>query len=218
MLHLTTVHHDTLALLKTLQTIPELSQARRVGGTALALHLGHRMSIDLDVFGDIDGGSRSLQIAFTKQKLSFITVHTSANIYQYLIRAVQVDVVNYPYPWLVDPIVSDGITLAGLQDIAAMKLSAITNRGTKKDFVDFFFLLNIFSLDEMLTFYKDKYSSGSIFNVVQSLSYFDDAEAEPLPKMLKPFDWTQTKTQSSRPSSSFLKRSNRDLRTKKIWV
>lgn len=193
MLHFTTVHHDTLALLKTLQTIPELGQTRLVGGTALALHLGHRMSIDLDVFGDIDGGPRSLQIAFTKQNLSFVTTHTSANIYQYLIRAVQVDIVNYPYHWLVDPIVCDGITLAGLQDIAAMKLSAITNRGTKKDFVDFFFLLNIFSLDEMLAFYEDKYSSGSIFNVVQSLSYFDDAEAEPLPKMLKPFDWTQTK-------------------------
>lgn len=193
MLHLDTVQCDTLALLKNLQATPELSQTRLVGGTALALHLGHRMSVDLDLFGEINGGAATLQIAFTNQHLPFVATHTSTNIYQYLIRSIQVDIVNYPYPWLASPIIRHGITLAGLSDIAAMKLSAITNRGTKKDFVDIFFLLDIFSLDEMLNLYTNKFSDGTIFNVIQSLSYFDDAEAEPMPKMLVPCEWAQAK-------------------------
>lgn len=193
MLHLNTVQHDTLALLKTLQAIPELSQTRLVGDTALALHFGHRLSIDLDLFGNIEDGPETLQITFTKQHLPFAAIHTSTNICQYLIHSVQVDIVNYPYPWLADPIIYEGITLAGLADIAAMKLSAITNRGTKKDFIDLFFLLNIFSLEEMLDLYKEKYASGAIFNVIRSLSYFNDADAEPMPKMLTPCEWTEAK-------------------------
>lgn len=206
MLHLNTVQHDTLALLKTLQAMPELSSTRLVGDTALALHLGHRLSIDLDLFANISDGLEALQIAFTQQHLPFVVVHTSANIYQHLIQSVQVDIVNCPYPWLEDPIMCDGITLAGLPDIAAMKLSAITNRGTKKDFVDFLFLLDIFSLDEMLDLYKQKYASGAIFNVVRSLSYFNDADAEPMPKMLTPCDWTETKNKIVQAIQRFSKK------------
>ena len=193
MLYLDTVQHDTLALLKTLQSMPELRHTRLVGGTALALQLGHRMSIDLDLFGKIDSDSEALRIAFSKQHLSAIVTHTSTHIFQFLIQSIQVDIVNYPYPWLGDPVLGDGIALAGLSDIAAMKLSAITNRGTKKDFVDLFFLLNIYSLGEMLRLYKDKYPDGAIFNVMQSLTYFNDAETDPMPRLLAACQWSQVK-------------------------
>jgi hypothetical protein len=173
--------------------MPELSLTRLVGGTALAMQLGHRTSVDLDLFGDVYVDSESLKIAFEKQHLPSVVTQTSTHIFQFLIHSVQVDVVAYPYPWLEDPVVGDGFVLAGLSDIAAMKLSAVTNRGTKKDFVDLFFLLNSFTLDEMLNLYKAKYPDGAIFNVIKSLAYFNDAEADPMPRMLAPCQWNQVK-------------------------
>lgn len=81
-----------------------------------------------------------------------------------------------------------------MKDIAAMKLAAITNRGTKKDFVDMYFLLQQFSLNEMLEYYKIKYNTNSIYNVIRSLVYFADAESDPMPKMYIPAMWDEVKS------------------------
>lgn len=193
MLHLDTVTRSTLALLKTLQGMPELRRTRLVGGTALALQLGHRLSVDLDLFGTVDGGNEALRTAFERHALSFTSTHTTSNIHQFLIDSVQVDVVNYPYPWLKPPVSGDGVRLADLPDLCAMKLSAVANRGFRKDFVDVYFLLSIFTLDEMIRLFKNKFPDGSAFNVLQSLAYFDDAESEPMPKLLKPCNWEEVK-------------------------
>jgi len=75
------------------------------------------------------------------------------------------------------------------KDISAMKLNAIAGRGSKKDFIDLFFLLNEFSLKEILSFYEKKYKNGSVFMIEKSLSYFDDAEFQQQPKMFLGFDW-----------------------------
>lgn len=79
------------------------------------------------------------------------------------------------------------------QDIAAMKLSAIAGRGSKKVFIDLFFLMQDFSLKEMLAFYDAKFSDGSIFMVLKSLSFFDDADLQQQPKMFVDFDWEDCK-------------------------
>jgi hypothetical protein len=84
-------------------------------------------------------------------------------------------------------------TLDLLKDIAAMKLSAITNRGTRRDFIDIYFLLRYYTLQEQLEFYTSKYPQGSIFDVVRSLTYFTDAEAIPIPKMLVAVEWGEVK-------------------------
>ncbi len=87
--------------------------------------------------------------------------------------------------------------LAGVRDIAAMKVNAITNRGTRKDFVDLAFLLERFSLNEIFDFYVRKYPEASPTLALRSLSYFVDAEMDPLPRMLKPFDWDEAKSRIS---------------------
>ena len=74
-----------------------------------------------------------------------------------------------------------------------MKLAAITGRGSRKDFIDLHFLLQEFNLREMLSFYSEKYIEGSTFLVLKSLTYFDDAETDPQPFMLKKADWKQIK-------------------------
>jgi hypothetical protein len=86
--------------------------------------------------------------------------------------------VNYKYPWLDNAVTEDGIVLAGIRDIAAMKIAAIIGRGTKKDFIDIAFLLQKFSLKEILDFYSLKYNDGSVFMALKSLAYFEDAESE----------------------------------------
>jgi hypothetical protein len=91
------------------------------------------------------------------------------------------------------PDVVEGMRLISLPDLASMKLNAIAGRGSRKDFIDLFFLLQTFSLDEMLAFYQAKYSDGNPFLIRKSLSYFDDAEREAMPVMLAPVAWPEIK-------------------------
>ena len=74
-----------------------------------------------------------------------------------------------------------------------MKVTAIIGRGTKKDFIDMYFLLQIFSLKEILDIYLQKYPDGSLFLALKSLSFFDDAEPDPMPVMYKAVSWDEIK-------------------------
>jgi len=118
----------------------------------------------------------------------------SKSIHVFFINNIKTDIVNYPYNWLEDPIHQDGIRLAGLRDISAMKIEAITQRGSKKDFIDLFFLLEQYTLKEILNFYEQKYTSGNTWLALRSLTYFDDAENQPMPKMLKDVNWLKIKS------------------------
>ena len=182
MLHTETVEPRTLDLLKQLQCLPDLSNTRLVGGTALALHLGHRKSVDLDLFGGFDP-------IMSYRKLLADAGHSvegseNGTVQTLRVDNVKVDIVNYPYPWLDDAFDEGGVRLAGLKDIAAMKLSAVANRGRKKDFIDVARLLDVFSLDQMLSFYKAKFSVSELSFPLRGLMYFDDAEDDPMPEML----------------------------------
>ena len=99
MLHLSTVESTTLELLKKLQQLPVLCNTRLVGGTALALQLGHRKSVDLDFFGQINVDSQDLKEAL--RTLGTLTIlNDSKNIHIYVLNEVKIDIVNYTYPWL----------------------------------------------------------------------------------------------------------------------
>ncbi len=188
MLHYETISPDALELLRQVQSNPHFAESRLVGGTALALQIGHRKSIDLDFFGPTE----LTPIEITQELAAYGPVSTrnsGSRIQRFLVRNVQLDFVDYDYPWLDEPVAADELRLASRRDIAAMKLSAITNRGTRKDFVDLAFLLNDFTLQEMMDFYAEKFRDGSCFTVLKSLVFFDDAEDDPMPNMAKPFDW-----------------------------
>lgn len=192
MLHLAAVDPDTLELLKQLQSDPALIGLRLVGGTSLALQLGHRKSVDLDLFGSL--GVMGGELEQTLRKHGDVElVNRSKVVETYFVRGVKVDFVNYPYAWLTDPVCIGGLTLASSKDIVPMKLEAITNRGSKKDFIDLAFLLETFSLSQMLALYAAKYPKGSEYLVLRSLVYFDDADDDPSPVMLKPLSWDDAK-------------------------
>ncbi|MBQ3658989.1 MAG: nucleotidyl transferase AbiEii/AbiGii toxin family protein [Bacteroidales bacterium] len=192
MLQYKTINPGTLQLLKQLQSEPLLKGSRLVGGTALALQLGHRNSVDLDLFGSIPFSGEDLREAISKEHTLTI-IKESQNIKIYLIDGVKVDIVNYGYSWIDEPLCEDNLCIAGIKDIAAMKVTAIIGRGTKKDFIDMYFLLQIFSLKEILDIYLQKYPDGSLFLALKSLSFFDDAEPDPMPVMYKAVSWDEIK-------------------------
>lgn len=192
MLHYETINTQTLELLKQLQSIPEFSELRLVGGTSLALQAGHRKSVDIDLFGLLTADN--ITISKRLNNLGDYTIlKQTENIHIFLINTIKVDIVNYPYKWIENPVVQDHIILADKKDIAALKLAAITGRGSKKDFIDIYFLLKEFSLHEMLKFYDKKYPDGSKFLVLKSLLYFNDAEMEVSPEMLTKVSWEEIK-------------------------
>ncbi len=190
-----TVDVDTLELLKVLQSIPELKDLYLVGGTGLALHYGHRYSIDLDLFGIHNIKQDSLIGLLKSYDINVKEYYSSEQIFTLFCNDIKVDIVKFDLPLLENIKSADGIKLASVKDIAAMKLYAITGRGTKKDFVDLFFLLEDFSLSEMLDFFAYKYKDIDPFLVIKSLSYFEDAEKYPMPKMIKPATWDDIKNQ-----------------------
>lgn len=192
MLHYETITPETHSLLEELSDLSVLKDARLVGGTALALQLGHRTSTDLDFFGRINADSEELR-DILREIGSVEVASVSKNINIFWLNGIKVDMVNYPYPWLDLPIEENRVRLASLNDIAAMKIAAIVNRGTKKDFIDLYTLLQSFSLDNILDMYSRKYSDGSLFIVMKSLIYFDDAETDPMPNVLNDTTWEDVK-------------------------
>jgi predicted nucleotidyltransferase component of viral defense system len=171
----------------------ELKDFVLVGGTALSLQIGHRISIDIDLFGKCELEN----VPFGEILTAFgetTVIKKSKRILIYSVSRIKVDFVDYQYNLLYPPIIEDSIRIASEMDIAAMKLNAITGRGSKKDFIDLFFLLKKFTIEEMIGFYNEKYSDGSEFLVRKSLNYFDDADKEPMPIMLVNLSWEEIKS------------------------
>jgi predicted nucleotidyltransferase component of viral defense system len=194
MLHTQTVTGTTLGLLKDLMRMPELRQFSLVGGTNLSLRFGHRLSIDLDLFTNEPFDPEALYQKLEAQFPNIRMASQSDTMLFLYVNEVKIDMVLLPYPYLRPVEEVDGIRLVSVEDIAAMKMSAIARRGVKKDFWDMAELLDLFSLDEMLDFYKAKYSSRDIFHLLRSLVYFDDAEAQKDPDPLKKTSWKQVKS------------------------
>ena len=194
MLYTQTVESATLELLKQLMTIPELNKFVLAGGTNLSLRLGHRISVDLDLFTN-----EPFDITLVKQSIhdhfndKAIRLDETKQSLWYLINGVKTDIILHQYPYIA-PVMKDcGIRLLSIPDIIPMKLGA-AGRGAKKDFGDIAELLDTYSIAEMMTFYKEKYSSDDIGYILRSLVYFDDAESHTDPVSVKKVIWPQIKS------------------------
>ena len=151
MLSYQTVEPHTLELLRLLMEPPLLRQTRLVGGTALALQYGHRSSVDLDLFGRVEATTEELSHVLSQ--MGDVTLFGQSKMIKgFAVDGVRIDIVNYSYPWLEAAVTEDGLRLASPADIAAMKIYAIENRGSRKDFIDMYFLLKHYSLEEILSF------------------------------------------------------------------
>lgn len=192
-IHTEAVSLNLLKLLQELMAVDYLRQFYLVGGTALALHYGHRKSIDLDLFSHVAFDAAELREHLSVEfNLSETSSRNNTVLGQ--IRQIKTDFIAHQYP-LIEPVVEiDSLRLASPKDIAAMKLNAIANRGSKKDFWDYAELLTHFSHKELLGAYASKYPQASQWTAEKSLSYFDDAENDPDPMDLSGRTWAEVKT------------------------
>ena len=164
MLHKECVSKSLLTLLKKLQKEEIFREYFLVGGTSLALQIGHRRSEDIDLFtrNNIDKEIIG-EYLFSNFKSKVTVINSQSIIYQVRINDIKVDFVKHPYN-LIEPVKeAEGVRYLGEKDIAAMKLRAIENSGNRaKDFVDVYFLLNNMTLKNMFDNYKLKYSVKNI--------------------------------------------------------
>jgi hypothetical protein len=165
------------------------------GGTAIALHLGHRKSVDLDWFSfervedprRLVGRLRDEGVAIENAQTERGTVHGAVD-------GVRVSLLEFRYALLAPVERFDGIPIAALDDLAPMKLSVIAQRGTRRDFVDIHALVQEFRpLPEMLELYRRKFEVEDVMHVVYALGHFDDAEPEQMPTMLRDTAWGTVK-------------------------
>jgi predicted nucleotidyltransferase component of viral defense system len=192
MLQTQTIQPKLLELLKKIMASSVFEAFNLVGGTSLALQIGHRFSVDIDMFGN----SQIDEIEFIQELSNFgsvVILKKSKNIIIFSVDGIKVDFVNYKYPLLDKLTIIDGIRMVSVKDISAMKLNAIAGRGSKKDFIDLYFLLQMHTLSEMLSFYTNKYIDGSEFMVLKSLTFFDDANNEEMPIMFEDINWDEIK-------------------------
>jgi len=184
-----------LAVLEGLTTVPTVREFYLAGETALALRHGHRRSVDFDFFraGLLDAQELLLALEDTFSELERLPA--GAETVYVRLCGVTTSFFRYPYrqlesvestPW--------GFGIASDPDIAAMKIEAIAGRGSRKDFVDLRVLCRAgLTLDGVFELFERKYGTRRTdrYHRLRALAYFDDAEQEPMPDMLVPFDWDE---------------------------
>lgn len=164
------------------------------GGTGLSLQLGHRESEDLDFFNQQLFQPQILE----KELISLGTLsqtELSKGTLNTFFNKVKLQFLEYQYP-LLEPLVEwEGMNISSIPDIACTKLQTVSMRGSKKDFIDIYFLLERYSLEELLSLTKKKYvaSDYSQTHILKSLIYFFDAEDQPMPRMHKQVQWQEIK-------------------------
>ncbi len=185
------------ALLRSLGPFANQRGYYLAGGTAVALRLGHRRSIDFDWFAESPSVPPSqIEADLSAAGLGYTARSRSSNLLDGQIAGIRTTFVHYNYPMLTPPELwpDYGCQVASLTDLACMKLSAIAQRGSRKDFIDAFTIFNgVLSLADALAWYRQKFRLTSIAPVLVGLTYFDDAEPESMPQMLVNVEWARVK-------------------------
>jgi hypothetical protein len=179
--------------------LPFIRSFYLAGGTGLALHLGHRFSVDLDLFSSDETAvgpdqRDAMRMLLDDQSLSI--THDTDGTFVATWQEVGISFFRLLlYPLVQSPVLLDDIPLATIPEIGAMKLAAIIDRGTRKDMVDLYYLLQTVSLDTIFEVASVKYARVRSFPVsaIRALAYFADAEALPMPRMLDRTPWSKMK-------------------------
>ena len=187
------------------------------GGTGLALHLGHRFSVDLDFFSshaesvEVDQRAilretfedATLSIAFDKDA-TFVATWRGVGVSFFRLHL---------YPLTQPTLLVAGVPLASLEEIGAMKLAAIIDRGTRKDLIDLYFILQRASIESLFQVAAKKYARVRTFAVsaARALAYFEDAETLPMPRMIDRTPWSTMKRYLERQALEAGRRRLEDL-------
>ncbi len=207
MLQTQTIEPGTLSLLKSLMNVPSLRQSFLVGGTALSLKYGHRISIDLDLFytDELDKAKifEELHEIF-RENFDYRGNPNSFGIFCHIYN-IKVDIIKYPHALIREPEIHDGIRIYHTDDIVAMKINAILGRGKKKDFWDIAELTQHYTIEEMIELHQKKYPSQQLLiSIPTVLTFFDDANDSEDPLSLKGQTWESVQQTISKAVREYL--------------
>lgn len=185
-------------LFAVLRDSPRVNEFFLAGGTALALQLGHRSSVDFDFFSPTNAVLENWRQSVIADLGAEGKVEIqSQNDGTLLLRFenVPMSFFRYPYPFIAPPIVESNLRIASLLDIGLMKMAAIIGRGRKRDFIDLYFIAQQIPLDELFKHSAEKFPNVRDFalQAARALVYFADAEADPMPRMFQSIQWNRVK-------------------------
>ena len=188
----------TRAALKTLGVIAQSSLAEEFylgGGTAAAIQIGHRLSDDLDYFSPNPFSGADCIKRLEAERIPASKLDPAEGTLHCTKAGTRVTFLHYEYPLLESTRRFKGADLASLLDIALMKITAIASRGLRKDFIDLSFILHELPLQHVLGSFSRKFPLEKLdpYHYLRSLTYFDDAEKDPMPRMLVACDWEEVK-------------------------
>ncbi|MFH0797295.1 MAG: nucleotidyl transferase AbiEii/AbiGii toxin family protein [Candidatus Omnitrophota bacterium] len=167
------------------------------GGTSLALQINHRTSVDFDFYNEKEFSSEDIVTLFQKKIKDTTIVQTGRGTLITKAGNTEISLFYYPYKLLAPLVETESIVLTSLQDIAAMKLVAIIQRGKKRDFFDLYFLVKTFGFGEVFKLTSQKYPPFNPYLGLRALTYFEDAEREDLKErkivLFNPITWKEVK-------------------------
>ncbi|HAS00106.1 MAG: hypothetical protein US57_C0011G0046 [Candidatus Moranbacteria bacterium GW2011_GWC2_37_73] len=189
-----TIDEQTMRVFEKIKKIDILKSFYLAGGTALAIELGHRKSIDLDFFSKENFSPVELK-KLLPEIGSVVVVGEEDGTLHCTIDGVKVSFLRYEYELLFPLVEFEGVKMADERDIAAMKIDAISSRGSKKDFIDLYILLKKYELRELINFFEKKFNNiqYNMLHILKSLTFFEDAEGDPMPMMFALENWDVVK-------------------------
>jgi hypothetical protein len=197
-------------------SLPELHKHQLVGGTALALQIGHRISVDIDLFSDAETNYIEMEEVMSKvfegdfKVAHYLNSSFGKGICFYL-EGIKTDMIDWKMPFQFPTIEIEKIRMASKEDILGMKLDIITAspeyaRYDKKDFVDLVCLLNDFTIAQMIEIYKQRHPQLAFPErmVLEGLQYAELADKKPNPTMLIDLSWEDVKSKIAHAIQEYL--------------
>jgi len=193
-MHPETIDEQTMRVFEKIKKLDILKAFYLAGGTALAIEFGHRKSIDLDFFSKENFSSAELK-KLLPEIGKVVVIGEEDGTLHCTIDGVKVSFLRYEYALLFPLVAFEGVLMADERDIAAMKIDAISSRGSKKDFFDLHILLKKYQLRELVGFFQKKFNNiqYNMLHILKSLTFFADAEDEPMPMLLVDEKWEDVK-------------------------
>jgi predicted nucleotidyltransferase component of viral defense system len=193
MLHKETVQPSTLGLLEKLMQIDEIKEFALLGGTSLALRWGHRISEDIDLFTNQTFDELAVTDAIANYFPNTIVLAQEKQTVRLFVENVKVELIAPKRPYLYPIEIIENIRFFSVADAMAFKMNAIERRGSRKDFYDLHEALQYYSLEELIHFYCQKFSTHNTIHLIKSIVYFADADQEPEFKSFKKETWEYIK-------------------------
>jgi hypothetical protein len=193
MLYWETITPELTGLLRFITEQEDFKSFRLCGGTALALQLGHRISADADYVAEKEFDKEMLMRLISK-KIPAVTDLFAGELGVFLkSNGIKADFLSWNISFIRQPVNAEGLILTHVEEIAAMKLFAITRRGEKKDYYDVAVLLQHYNLSQLLQFYRERHPQNDVSVVTRFLTGFADIESQPDPVRLIDFTWQDAK-------------------------